>query len=183
MNIGDIVSLKKFDPVVNLNWANNINEQERLLSNYIMTEELAEIFTNMLESITLVRSDVRRKKLGGDISPNDTKRAHIISGQYGTGKSYFLLMLNIVLEMKNSNLTNKLIERFIDYPELQFQLKYIRDNKKYFLVRINGENENEKEFKDVIQSQILGVLEKNFDGVAIGSVYKKTLKIFEDIYI
>lgn len=183
MNIGDIVSLKKFDPVVNLNWANNINEQERLLSNYIMTEDLANIFTNMLESITLVRSDIRRKKLGGDISPNDTKRAHILSGQYGTGKSYFLLMLNIVLEMKNSDLTDKLIERFIDYPELQFQLKYIKKNKKYFLVRINGENENEKEFKDVIQSQIVETLEENFDDVAIGSVYKKNLKIFEDIYL
>jgi len=183
VKIGDIVSLKKFDPVVNLNWANNINEQERLLSNYIMTEELADIFTKMLESITLVRSDSRRKSLGGDISPNDTKRAHIISGQYGTGKSYFLLMLNIVLEMKNSELTDKLIQRFSDYPELQFQLKYIKSKKKYFLVRINGENENEKEFKDVIQSQILENLEEIFDDVAIGSVYKKHLKIFEDIYL
>lgn len=182
MNIGNIVSLKKFDPVVDLKWANNINIQERLLSNYIMTEELADIFTNILESITLVRSDTRRKELGGDISPNDTKRAHVLSGQYGTGKSYFLLMLNIVLEMKNSSLADKLIERFSDYPELQFQLQYIKDKKKYFLVRINGENENEKEFKDVIQSQIIEVLEDHFDNVTIGSVYKKTLAMLEEIY-
>lgn len=181
MKIGEIVSLKKFDPVIDLKLASNVNQQERLLSNYIMTEELADIFTKMLESITLVRSDSRRKLLGGDISPNDTKRAHILSGQYGTGKSYFLLMLNIVLEMKNSDLTDKLIERFTDYPELQFQLKYIKNKKKYFLVRINGENENEKEFKDVIQSQIIEALEEKFDDVAIESVYKKYLKIFEDI--
>ena len=182
MNIRDLVSLKSFDPVINLNSAGNINEQERLLANYIMTKDLAEIFVNMLESITLIRSESRREKLGGDIDLSVTKRSHILSGQYGTGKSYFLLMLNIVLEMKNTSLANKIIERFSEYPELQYQLKHIRENKKYFLVRINGENENEKEFKDVIQSEVKTALEKEFGNISIKSVYEKTLDMYQNVY-
>ena len=65
MLIKDLINLKSFDPVINLNWAGEIDEQERLLANYIMTENLAEIFVDILESITMVRSSGRRKKLGG----------------------------------------------------------------------------------------------------------------------
>lgn len=182
MNIRDLVCLKSFDPVINLSSAGNISEQERLLSNYIMTEKLAEIFVNMLESITLIRSESRREKLGGDIDFSVTKRSHILSGQYGTGKSYFLLMLNIVLEMKNTSLANQIIERFSEYPELQYQLKHIKENNKYFLVRINGENENEKEFKDVIQSEVKNALEKEFGDISIKSVYEKTLDMYQNVY-
>ncbi len=182
MNIRDLVSLKSFDPVINLSSAGNIDEQTRLLSNYIMTKDLAEIFVNMLESITLIRSESRRDKLGGDIDFSVTKRSHILSGQYGTGKSYFLLMLNIVLEMKNTSLANQIIERFSEYPELQYQLKHIRENNKYFLVRINGENENEKEFKDVIQSEVKNALEKEFGDISIKSVYEKTMGMYQNVY-
>lgn len=181
MLIKDLINLKSFDPVINLNWAGKINEQERLLANYIMTEDLAEIFVDMLESITMVRSSERRKKLQ-DIN-NSIKRAHILSGQYGTGKSYFLLMLNIVLEMKNSYLAEELINRFSDFPELQYQLNLIRDQKKYFLVRINGENENEKEFKDVIQAEVTKALENEFTDVSLTSVYKETTESFNKIVI
>ena len=179
MLIKDLIDLKSFDPVINLNWANKISQQERLLSNYIMTEDLANIFVEMLESITMTRSSTRREKLQ-DIN-NSVKRAHILSGQYGTGKSYFLLMLSIVLEMKNSYLADKLINGFSDFPELQYQLKLIREKKKYFLIRINGENENEKEFKDVIQAEVTKTLEKEFKDVSLNSVYKETNESFEKI--
>lgn len=182
MNIRDLVSLKSFDPVINLSSAGNIDEQTRLLSNYIMTKDLAEIFVNMLESITLIRSESRRDKLGGDIDFSVTKRSHILSGQYGTGKSYFLLMLNIVLEMKNTSLANQIIERFSEYTELQYQLKHIRENNKYFLVRINGENENEKAFKDVIKSEVKNTLEREFGDINIRSVYEKTLSMYQNMY-
>lgn len=182
MKIRDIVSLKEFDPVVDLSWASNINEQERLLSNYIMTEQLAEVFTNMLESLNLVRSDDRRELKSGDVDSVATKRSHIISGQYGTGKSYFLLMLSVILEMKNSYLADAIINRFSKFPELQFQLKFIRENKKYFVVRVNGEAENEKEFKDVIQKCIISALESEFGDVSIQTIYIKMREMFEKVY-
>lgn len=182
MKIRDIVNLKEFDPVVDLSWAGNINEQERLLSNYILTEQLAEVFTNILESINLVRSEKRRELKSGDVDSVATKRSHIISGQYGTGKSYFLLMLSVILEMKNSYLTDTIINRFSKFPELQFQLKFIRENKKYFVVRINGEAENEKEFKDVVQERVILALESEFGDVPIQTVYKKMRETFEKVY-
>ncbi|SHI04415.1 hypothetical protein [Clostridium grantii] len=182
MKIREIVSLKEFDPVIDLSWAGNVNEQERLLANYIMTEQLAEVFTNMLESLNLVRSDTRRELKSGDVDSVATKRSHVISGQYGTGKSYFLLMLNILLEMKNTYLTDAIIDKFSKFPELQFQLKYIREKKKYFVVRVNGEAENEKEFKDVIQGHIVSALELEFGDVPIQTIYKKNREMFEKVY-
>lgn len=183
MRIKDILTIKEFEPVVDLAWGLNINEHEKMLSKYIMTDDIAETFVEILESFNMVRSKSRIEKLSGDIN-STVKRAHILSGQYGTGKSYFLLMLSIILEMRNSVLANKMIEQFKNYPELQFQLRVIQDKKKYFVVRINGEAENQKEFIDVIQSKILESLEREFKELRINSVYssvkKSILKAYEN---
>lgn len=168
--IKEILAIKEFEPVVDLSWGLNINEHEERLAKYIMTDEIAETFVEILESFNMVRSKTRIEKLSGDIN-STVKRAHILSGQYGTGKSYFLLMLSIILEMKNSMLAEKMINQFKNYPELQFQLKVIQDKKKYFVIRINGESENQKEFIDVVQSKILESLEKEFTDLKISSVY------------
>lgn len=181
MKIRDILSIKEFEPVVDLTWGFNINEHEKMLSKYIMTDELAETFVEILESFNMVRSKERIEKLNGDIN-STAKRSHIISGQYGTGKSYFLLMMSIILEMKNSLLAEKLIEQFHKFPELQFQLKYIRDNKKYLVVRINGEAENEKEFLDIIQSNIIKTMEKEFGSVDFKYIYNSARENLEKIY-
>ena len=136
MRIKDILTIKEFEPVVDLACGLNINEHEKMLSKYIMTDDIAETFVEILESFNMVRSKSRIEKLSGDIN-STVKRAHILSGQYGTGKSYFLLMLSIILEMRNSVLANKMIEQFKNYPELQFQLRVIQDKKKYFVVLLH----------------------------------------------
>ncbi|MGL6169524.1 MAG: DUF6079 family protein, partial [Fusobacteriaceae bacterium] len=182
MKIRDIVNLKEFDPVVDLSWAGSINEQERMLTNYIMTEDLAQTFVNILESLNLVRSEERINLKSGDIDTSATKRSHIISGQYGTGKSYFLLMLNVILSMENKNLTDMMIEKFKNFPELQYQLKVIKERKKYFVIRINGESENEKEFKDVLQENIISQLEEYFGDVEIETIYLQLLKMLDSVY-
>lgn len=182
MRIKDILTIKEFEPVVDLSWGLNINEHEKMLSKYIMTDYIAETFVEILESFNMVRSGSRIETLSGDIN-STVKRAHILSGQYGTGKSYFLLMLSIILEMKNSSLLDKMINHFKDYPELQFQLKVIQERKKYFVVRINGESENQKEFIDVIQSKIIESLEKEFTDLKINSVYASVKNSLEKAYI
>lgn len=182
MRIKDILTIKEFEPVVDLSWGLNINEHEKMLSKYIMTDYIAETFVEILESFNMVRSENRIETLSGDIN-STVKRAHILSGQYGTGKSYFLLMLSIILEMKNSSLLDKMINHFKDYPELQFQLKVIQERKKYFVVRINGESENQKEFIDVIQSKIIESLEKEFKELKINSVYSSVKNSLEKAYI
>ncbi|MGL5638780.1 MAG: hypothetical protein ACRCW7_05495 [Cetobacterium sp.] len=181
MKIRDILTIREFEPVVDLTWGLNINEHEKMLSKYIMTDDIAETFVEILESFNMVRSESRREKLSGDIN-STVKRAHILSGQYGTGKSYFLLMLSIILEMKNSMLADKMINHFKDYPELQYQLKIIQEKKKYFVVRINGESENQKEFIDVIQSKVIESLEKEFKELRIGSIYSSVKDTLEKAY-
>ncbi|MGL6066600.1 MAG: BREX system ATP-binding domain-containing protein [Cetobacterium sp.] len=181
MKIRDILTIREFEPVVDLTWGLNINEHERMLSKYIMTDDIAETFVEILESFNMIRSKSRIDKFSGDIN-STVKRAHILSGQYGTGKSYFLLMLSIILEMKNSVLADKMINHFKDYPELQFQLKAIQEKKKYFVVRINGESENQKEFIDVIQSKVIESLEKEFKELKIGSIYSSVKHTLEKAY-
>lgn len=181
MRIKDILSIREFEPVVDLTWGLNIDEHERMLSKYIMTDEIAETFVEILESFNMVRSKKRIENLNGDINTT-AKRAHILSGQYGTGKSYFLLMLSIILEMKNSSLATKMIEHFKDFPELQYQLQYIQDRKKYFVVRINGEAQNEKEFVDVIQSTVIEAMEKEFKNLKMTAVYSSVAEILKNAY-
>ena len=179
MRINDIITLKNFDSVIDLSWAENKGQQERLLSNYILTENLSETFTSILESITFVRSNTRIKEKNGDLDTS-VKRSHIVSGQYGTGKSYFLLMLSIILEMKDSEMIEKLLNKFKSFPELYYQVKYIQENKKYLVVRINGEAESEKEFKDVIQSEIIKKMKEKFPNEELTTVYSQYLKIIEE---
>lgn len=181
MKIKDILTIKEFEPVVDLSWGLNTNEHEKMLSKYIMTDCIAETFVEILESLNMIRSQSRIEKLSGDVNTT-IKRAHILSGQYGTGKSYFLLMLSIILEMKNTTLLAKMVEHFKDYPELQFQLKAIQERKKYFVVRINGESENQKEFIDVIQSKVIENLEKEFKELKIASVYSSVKNTLEKAY-
>lgn len=181
MRIKDILTVREFEPVVDLTWGLDINEHERMLSKYIMTDDIADTFVQILESFNMIRSESRREELSGDIN-STVKRAHILSGQYGTGKSYFLLMLSIILEMKNSMLADKMISHFKHYPELQFQLKAIQEKKRYFVVRINGESENQKEFIDVIQSKVIESLEKEFKELKIGSIYSSLKGTLEKTY-
>lgn len=180
--IRDIVSLKEFDPVIDLSWADEVSEQERLLENYVITEDLANMFVDILESITLIRSEGRRKEKNGDINPHETLRAHVLTGSYGSGKSYFLLMLDIILEQKNETIISNLLDKFEKFPELKYQVEKIRDMGKYFLVRINGEMENEKSFKDIIINKTLERMEDEFENVQIKSIYKKYQEAFENMY-
>ncbi len=180
--IRDIVSLKEFDPVIDLSWAGEVSEQERLLENYVMTEDLAKMFVDILESITLIRSEGRRKEKNSDINPHDTLRAHVLTGSYGSGKSYFLLMLDIILEQKNEVIITNLLNKFEKFPELKYQIEKIRDMGKYFLVRINGDMENEKHFKDIIINNTLERMEEEFEDVKIRSVYKKYQEAFQNMY-
>ncbi|SDC27700.1 MULTISPECIES: hypothetical protein [unclassified Candidatus Frackibacter] len=175
MKIKDLVSLRSFQPVINLKWADDKNEQLSLLENYILTEDLAELFTDVLETITMKRSPERCDQLGGDIDSVDVQRSHIISGQYGTGKSYFLLMLSIILELKNDRLAEELLDKVKEFTDLHYQLDHIIDEMKYLVVRINGENENEKHFDDVIQEAVINRLHQEFDNVVLKSNYQNLL--------
>ncbi|MGM0471825.1 MAG: DUF6079 family protein [Bacillota bacterium] len=175
MKIKDLVELKSFQPVINLKWADNKEEQEDLLENYILTEDLAELFTEILETINMKRSQERCDKLGGDINPVDTLRSHVIRGQYGTGKSYFLLMLSIILETNNRTQQKQLLEKVKSFPELHYQLKYIIDQQQYMVVRINGEDQNEKRFDDMIQEAVIKKLNQEFDDLVLKSNYQNLL--------
>jgi hypothetical protein len=175
MKIKDLVTLKSFQPVINLKWADNKNEQVSLLKNYILTEDLAELFTSILETINMKRSSERCEELGGDIDSVDTLRSHVIRGQYGTGKSYFLLMLSIILESNDNVLKEKLLSKVKAFPDLYYQLDYIINQKSYLVVRINGENQNEKHFDDMIQGAVIKRLNQEFDDVILKTNYQNLI--------
>ena len=182
MKISEVVELKKFDSVIDLSWGESNEQQERLLSDYIVTEELEETFVSILESISGIRSEKRRILKQSDVDAT-TKRAHIISGQYGTGKSYFLLMLSIILEMKNTSIIEKVLNKFEDLEELSYQINYIKNEKKYLVVRINGETESEKSFKDVIQYQVKKIIDEKFPNEDLRTTYSTYFSYIEEILL
>lgn len=177
MKIKEIVELKNFKTIVNLQWANSPNHSKELLEKYIITEDLAELYGEILETINGMRFEEKRSRMG-DLS--DYLRSHIISGQYGTGKSYFLLVLSMILELDNEKNLDIISNKFKDFPELNYQLEQLKKSKKNLVVRISGQNENEKKFINLIQDSINDKLHKKFDNVTLKTNYQTLIDNLKD---
>lgn len=174
--ISELVSIKTFEPVINLQWANNKEESLNLLNSYIITEEIADHFESILESITLRRSPQRLESKGGDIDPGQIKRSFIIRGQYGTGKSYFLVVLSSLMESVYNGNYDELMDKFKNFSNIVYHLKILKENEdKLYIVRINGENEINKDFDDVIQESIIDSFTSEFGEHYFESSYGKAL--------
>jgi hypothetical protein len=76
----DVVRVKQFAPVIELAWVDDPERSEQLTTDYIVNEELAELFTDVLSSqfpgYEAVLSSIYKR------------RSHLITAQYGSGKTY-----------------------------------------------------------------------------------------------
>ncbi|HEY5588153.1 MAG TPA: hypothetical protein VIK86_04255 [Candidatus Paceibacterota bacterium] len=150
----EIVTLKKFKPFINIQDVNS-NEKGELVESYIITEELSEHFEEILENITLSKSP-RKRELGEDFSANTVSRSFIIRGTYGTGKSYFLLVIDTILVALNEGKIDDLIEKFREFDNVVYHLNLIKEkNINYFVVNINGVCETDLEFEDSIRKNLI----------------------------
>jgi len=180
MRINDIVKIKTFRPVINLEWAKDDIESISLVNSYIITEELAEQFEKILESMTLQRHEIRLEKLGNDIDMERIQRSFIMRGAYGTGKSYFLLVLSSLLECIYNGNYNEIIEKFKDFPNIIYHLNILkRRDMKFLIVRVNGNEEINRDFDDVIQEAVIKRITEEFGEGILNSAYESAVSWLE----
>lgn len=164
--ISSVVKLKKFAPVVDLQWAESLGSERDLniIDSYIITDELTRHFENILEGFTLLRHEKKALRYGPILDPATYSRAHILRGQYGTGKSYFLLMASALLEsFGNAKLYNELYNKFSMFDEIQFHMDDLaQQNVKYLVVRIDGVKNADMYFNELIQKRVVSKMQDVF---------------------
>lgn len=178
--ISDLVEVKTFEPVINLQWGNDKDSSLNLLNSYIITEDIASHFETILESITLRRSSKRLEEEGKDIDHTQTRRSFIVRGQYGTGKSYFLLVISSLIESVYNGKYDELINKFNKFPNIVYHLKILKDSEHLITVRVNADDEINKDFDDLIQESIIEKLNIMFGECYFESAYDKAIDTLEN---
>ncbi len=150
MRLKEVVSIKPILQVIDFQ-----SEDKSLIDGYVIMDQTAKYFTKIFEGFTQVR-DEKSTNEHGSIQPGSVSRCHKITGTYGVGKSYFILMLKAMLEsLEDENDFNNIIHKFKDFESVVYQLKTLKkEAKKYIIVSINGKSFSELDFKSVIEDQV-----------------------------
>ncbi|NSW91673.1 MAG: hypothetical protein HPY74_13550 [Firmicutes bacterium] len=162
--IGSVVKLKKFAPVVDLQWAESLGDKGNLnlIDSYIVTDELAGHFEKVFESFTLKRHERKALREGNILDAEIHPRAYILRGQYGTGKSYFLLMVSALLEsLGNDELFNELYNKFSVFDGIRFHMDSLKQSgAKYMVVRIDGVKNADMHFNELVQKRVVSRIQE-----------------------
>jgi hemerythrin-like domain-containing protein len=192
MKLREVVNIKPILRVIDFQ-----SEDKNLIDEYVIMDQTVEYFTKILEGFTQVRDEETTSK-EGSIQPGRADRCHKITGTYGVGKSYFILMLRAMLEsLEDENSYNSIMHKFGDFKSVAYQLEILkREAKKYIVISINGKSFSELDFKSLIEDRVYKtILEKigrenlNFDSFFESTVnqleeWRKTnsvlYKVFEE---
>ena len=182
--IGSIVRLRKFSPVIDLQWAETPGDESGLglIGSYIVTGELAGYFENVLESFTLKRHEKKAVRQGEIPDVSTHPRAHMLRGQYGTGKSYFLLMVSAFIEaLSDERLYNELYEKFRVFEGIRFHLDKLRQiQAKYLVVRIDGVKNIDMRFHELVQKSVMARIKKVFGDDSFSDSYGNAARKLEE---
>ena len=174
--ISNIVSIKPFVQVIDFQ-----ADEPGLVDKYIVLEQTAVYFRKILEGLSRFRTQ--------DVAAVDgpmlqTHRCHRLTGTYGVGKSYFLLILRWLLEaLEDHGRFEELFEKFSGFTQVQDQLRYLKDQSaRYIVVSINGKAVGELPFKDLIETQVFAQLEKNIGAnkLHLSGFFSQAVKLLED---
>ena len=128
MRLREVVNVKPISTVIDFQ-----SSDKTLIDGYIILEKTGEYFLNILEGFTKQR-DEKTSKDKGSIIPSKVDRCHKITGTYGMGKSYFLLMIKSMLEsLEDKDMYEEIIEKFADFPSILYQLDTLNKQAKDIL--------------------------------------------------
>ncbi len=129
LQIQDVMKLKEFDPVIDLRWVQKKEKVQKLRANYVITEELANLYCDVLGTFSGTPSS---RFLEG--RPIFSARSSMLTASMGKGKSYFLLFLyEIIKSLTDKDDLLRLEKRFASYPFIIDQIKLLAD-KKYLII-------------------------------------------------
>jgi hypothetical protein len=142
VKIADVVRIKEFAPVIELDMAKKPKLYRQLVDQYIVTEDLADLFVRILSSPLMTTGAVMSEVLN--------RRAHLITAQYGSGKTYFLLMLASVLEsLGNPEKFAQTQTKFSGFPNVLSILQQLK-GKKFLVIRLNAKGHGDIPLKELL---------------------------------
>jgi len=166
--LGDVVRVKRFAPVIELAWIDDPELSDRLTRDYILTEELAELFETILSSPFPGYEPV--------LSSIYKRRSHLITAQYGSGKTYFLLMLAGMLQAVESE--EKLVQvrsKFSTFPTVLRILDQLKGHR-FLVVHFSAKGQGHFPFKELLIKRLLEAAEQVKGDITLESEYSKAVE-------
>ena len=173
--IKDVTGLIAFEPAVKLQ-AISADSGNRYFRDYILTQDLADVYENMLSSVL-------GDEWGGTAStlPAERRRSHLITAQYGAGKSYFLMILSALLDAGGD--TTRLQEakkKFETFSNMQRLLGQLSD-KKFLLIQVSAEDKGDIRFRELLVRSLLDQVTKVLPDAAFENEYTEAIDHLEEV--
>jgi hypothetical protein len=161
----DVVRVKQFAPVIELAWVDDPERSEQLTTDYIVTEELAKLFADILGSQFPGYEPV--------LSSIYKRRSHLITAQYGSGKTYFLLMLAGMLRAVDSEEPfAQLLSKFSGFPDVLRVLSQLK-GRKYLVVHFSAKGQGHFPFKELLIKRLLEATQRVKEDIVLESEYTR----------
>lgn len=173
--IGNVTSLAAFEPAIKLQPL-IADLGNRYFGDYILTQDLADMFKKILSS-TLGEG------WGGTASalPAERRRSHLITAQYGAGKSYFLMILSALLDAAGDRTRLRIAkEKFNLFPEMQGLLDQLAD-KRFLIIQISAEDKGDIRFKELLVHNLLEQVSRVVPEAVFSSEYTEAINHLEDM--
>jgi hypothetical protein len=159
----DVVRVKQFAPVIELAWVDEPERSEQLITDYIVTEELAELFVDILGSQFPGHEPT--------LSSLYKYRSHLITAQYGSGKTYFLLMLAGMLDaMDSKERSVRVSSKFSGFADVLRVLNQMK-GRRYLVVHFSAKGQGHFPFKELLIKHLLEAAREVKKDIVLESEY------------
>ncbi len=161
--IADVVRVKEFAPVIDLAMADRPNLHRQLIDSYIVTEDLAELFVKILRSPLTAEGATMGQVLN--------RRSHLITAQYGAGKSYFLLMLGALLaSLGDPQALSTVQARFSGFHNVLQALSDLH-GRRFLVVRLDAKGCGDIPLRELLVREVSDAARKIEPGLELKSEY------------
>ena len=173
--IKDVTTLKAFEPAIKLQPLSADLGNPRF-KDYIVTQDLADMYKKILSSIL-------GDEWGGAAStlPAERRRSHLITAQYGAGKSYFLMILSALLDAGSDRIRLRMAkEKFGAFREVQGLLDQLAD-KKFLIIQISAEDKGDIRFRELLVRSLLEQVAQVLPDAVFSNEYTAAISHLEEV--
>lgn len=173
--IKNVTTLAAFEPAIKLQ-ALNADLRNPYFRDYILTQDLADVYGKILSAIL-------GDEWGSTAStlPAERRRSHLVSAQYGTGKSYFLMILSALLTAGGDTARLQTAKKkFEAFHGVQSLLNELSD-KKFLIIQVSAEDKGDIRFKELLVRSLLDQVAKVLPDVAFSNEYTEAISQLEEV--
>jgi len=171
--IKNVTTLAAFEPAIKLQTL-SADLRNPYFRDYILTQDLADVHGKILSSIL-------GDEWGSTAStlPAERRRSHLISAQYGAGKSYFLIILSALLDA-GGDITRlqEAKKKFGAFRDIQRLIGQLSD-KKFLIIQVSAEDKGDIRFKELLVRNLLDQVANVLPDAAFSNEYTEAINHLE----